>query len=147
MDRPASPERFDADGGVPASHPFLDHDSKFTGSFDAVFKADGCEARRVGPLAPNMNPYAERFAQTLRQELLDHFILLGEKHLLHLTNEFLAHYNEERPHQGVGNVPLPRAVAPTPKDSEPTTLPFPLGKIQCKERLGGLTKHYYREAA
>jgi len=68
-----------AEWGLPATHLILDHDSKFTDSFDVVFKADGCEAKRVGPMAPNMNPFAERFAQTLRHELLDHFIIFGEK--------------------------------------------------------------------
>ena len=129
-----------AEWGLPATHLILDHDTKFTDSFDAVFKADGCEAKRVGPMAPNMNPFAERFAQTLRHELLDHFIILGEKHLQHITKEFLEHYNEERPHQGVGNVPLSKAAAKS-KEPEPTTLSFASSKIQCKERLGGLIKH------
>jgi len=59
----------------------------------------------------------------------------------------MEHYNEDRPHQGIGNVPLPKAAAKSKeKESEPATLPFPSGKIACKERLGGLIKHYYREA-
>jgi putative transposase len=133
--------------GLPATYLLLDHDSKFTDQFDAVFQTENREVKRVGPLAPNLNAFAERFAQTLRHELLDYFIVLGEKHLRYITKEFMDHYNEERPHQGVGNVPLPRAASPAPKDSEPATLPFPSGKIQCKERFGGLIKHYHREAA
>ncbi|MBA4192283.1 MAG: integrase, partial [Planctomycetaceae bacterium] len=131
-----------ADWGLPPSYLILDHDTKFTGSFDAVFKADDCEVKRVGPMAPNMNPFAERFCQTLRWECLDHFVVPGEKHLNHVTREFLDHYNRDRPHQGKGNVPLPDADL-----KEPRILRFPSGKIRCKERLGGLIKHYYREAA
>jgi hypothetical protein len=56
-------------------------------------------------------------------------------------------YNVDRPHQGLGNVPLPQAATTNSKETEPSTLPFPSGKIVCKERLGGLLKHYYREAA
>jgi putative transposase len=36
-----------------------DHDPKFTGSFNAVFEAEGAEVIRVGPSAPNLNAYAE----------------------------------------------------------------------------------------
>jgi len=31
--------------------------------------------------------------------------------------------------------------------SEPPILKFPTGDVQCRERLGGLLKHYYRAAA
>ncbi len=45
------------------------------------------------------------------------------------------HYHEERPHQGLGNELIaPKAVIGT-------------GPIECRERLGGLLKFYYREAA
>jgi putative transposase len=132
-----------ADWGLPATHLLIDHDSKFTDSFDAVFQTDNCVVKRVGPQAPNLNAFAERFVQTLSVELLDRFIILCDKHLLHITKEFLEHYNEERPHQGVGNRPLKNVA----KEPEPCTLPFASGKIVCKERLGGLLKSYHREVA
>ena len=131
-----------ANWNLPAKFLLIDHDSNFTDDFDSVFEADGTEVMRVGPMAPNLNAYAERFAQTLRRECLDHFIVLGESHLRHITKEFVSHYNEERPHQGKDNVPLPDA-----DRNEPTTLPFPTSEIHCKERLGGLLKHYHRSAA
>jgi len=80
--------------------------------------------------------------QTLRKECLDHFVVCGEKHLRHLVKEFVAHYHEERPHQGRGNVPLS-----VPDPDNPPTLPFPKGEVVCRERLGGLLKHYSRAAA
>jgi hypothetical protein len=50
----------------------------------------------------------------------------------------MAHYHEERPHQGKGNVILfPSAQA------EPSFE----GTIESRERLGGLLKHYHRKAA
>ena len=73
-----------------------------------MFEAEGTEVKRVGPVAPNLNGYAERWVQSLRTECLDHFLICGEAHLRHMLNEYLEHYNLERPHQGVGNVPLPR---------------------------------------
>ncbi len=48
----------------------------------------------------------------------------------------------ERPHQAKGNVPLPDADKKTPP-----ILKFPSGEVKCRERLGGLLKHYHRVAA
>jgi len=124
------------------THLLIDHDSKFTAAFDGVFEADGAEVKRLGPKAPNLNAYAERFVQTLRVECFDHFVVCGEKHLQHLTKEFLEHYHEERPHQGRGNVPLSVADC-----GEPTVHRFPDGPVVCRERLGGLLKHYDRAVA
>ena len=117
----------------------IDHDTKYTESFDAVLEAQDAEIVRVGPRAPNLNAYAERFVQTLRVELLDHFVVVGERHLRHLCREFVAYYHEDRPHQGIGNVPIVRGSDP------PETLPFP-SKVACRERLGGLLKSYARAA-
>jgi len=64
--------------------------------------------KRVGPVAPNLNAYAERWVQSLRAECLDHLVICGESHLRHVLKEYLEHYNSERPHQAKGNVPLER---------------------------------------
>jgi transposase InsO family protein len=128
--------------GLSARFLLRDHDSRFTGDFDAVFAADGTEVKRVGPVAPNLNTYAERWAQSLRVECPDHFLVLGENHLRHILREYVEHYNRERPHQARGNVPLPDA-----DSEEPPILKFLSGGMRCRERLGGLLKHYYRAAA
>jgi putative transposase len=130
------------DWNLTATHLLIDHDTKYAASFDAVFEAADVEVKRVGPRAPNMNAYAERFVQTLRNECLDHFLILGEKHLAHIVKEFVTYYNENRPHQGKGNRPLPDA-----DTDEPPIRTFPSGEVKCRERLGGLLKHYYRAAA
>jgi putative transposase len=130
------------DWGLTASRVTIDRDARFTSSFDAVFAAEGAKVQRVGPASPNMSPHIERFYQSLRTECLDHFLVCGERHLHHLVTSPVAHYLEERPHQGVGNVPLPDA-----EQDAPRILKFPTGEIKCRERLGGLLKHYFREAA
>lgn len=72
-------------------------------------------------------------------------MVLGERHLAHLVTNYVEHHNLERPHQAKGNVPLPEAeVADT---GEPPVLKFPTGEVKCRERLGGVLRHYYREAA
>jgi putative transposase len=128
-----------AERGLPGGFVLLDHDAKFTRDFDTVFESEGTEVKRVGPVAPNLNAYAERWVQSLRTECLDHFVVLGENHLRHILKEYLEHYNAERPHQARGNVPLPDAEGPC-------VLPFPSGEVRCRERLGGLLRHYHRAA-
>jgi hypothetical protein len=78
-----------------------------------------------------------RFVQTIQHECLDKFIAFSQDHLDLLTGEFLEHYHQERPHQGKGNVPL----GGMPK------LASNVGEIVCRERLGGVLRHYYRVAA
>lgn len=82
---------------------------------------------------------------SFRVECLDQFVIVGERHLRYLVREFVEHYNTERPHQSRGNVPLPEAERADA--GEPAILSFPTGTVQCRERLGGVLKHYYRDAA
>jgi transposase InsO family protein len=110
----------------------IDHDTTYSAEFDRVLEADGGEVKRVGPRAPNLNAYAERFAKTLRKEPLDHFVVLGAGHLRHLTDEFVARYNAERPHQGAGNVPLTGDRPPGPTEAEPDVVPFPADRVRCR---------------
>jgi transposase InsO family protein len=48
-----------------------------------------------------MNATCERLVGTLRRELLDRMLILGEQHLRVVLTEYQAHYNTARPHQGI----------------------------------------------
>ncbi|OGV56281.1 MAG: hypothetical protein A2017_11555 [Lentisphaerae bacterium GWF2_44_16] len=73
----------------------------------------------------------------IKSESLDYMIFVGEKSLRKTVSEFLVHYYGERNHQGLDNcIPFPD-----------TSVGCAEGKIKRKERLGGLLKYYYREAA
>jgi transposase InsO family protein len=85
---------------------------------------------------PNLNAFAERFVGSIKSECLDRMVLFGEPHLRAAVRAFMDHYHEERPHQGVGNELIARK-----------TTAIETGPIECHERLGGLLKFYYREAA
>ena len=56
----------------------------------------------------------------------------------------MKYHNTVRPHQGLGNVPIPERDKTPPASPENTE---PIGKVGCDEWLGGLLKHYYRPAA
>jgi putative transposase len=58
-----------------------DRGSNFTRSFDAVFQATGATILRTAVQAPRMNAICERLAGTLRREVLDQTLILGEAHL------------------------------------------------------------------
>jgi putative transposase len=48
-----------------------------------------------------MNATCERLIGTLRRELVDRTLILGEAHLRAVLTEYQAHYNTGRPHQGI----------------------------------------------
>ena len=56
----------------------LDRGSNFTASFDAVFQANGTRVVLHGRQAPRMNAICERLVGTLRRELLDRMLILGD---------------------------------------------------------------------
>jgi putative transposase len=89
-----------------------DRGSNFTRSFDAVFEATGTTILRTAVRAPRMNATCERLIGTLRRELLDRVLILGQAHLRAVLTEYQAHYNTGRPHQGIAQ---PRRPADPPK--------------------------------
>jgi hypothetical protein len=78
-----------------------DRGSNFTRSFDAVFQAAGTTILRTAIQAPRMNAICVRLVGTLRRELLDRSLILGEAHLRTVLAEYQEHYNTARPHQGI----------------------------------------------
>ena len=42
----------------------------------------------------------------------------------------------------LGNMQLPET-----DGEDPSVVPFPFGEVRCRKRLGGLLRHYYRDAA
>jgi hypothetical protein len=49
-----------------------------------------------------MNAVAERFVGSVRRELLDHVLLVDDLHLASLVRQYQLYFNENRPHQGIG---------------------------------------------
>ena len=79
-----------------------DRDSKFTAGFDAVFTAVDIKIVSTPIRAPRANAIAERFVGTVRRELLDHLLIVNQRHAAAVLREF------ERQQDGLrGEVPLP----------------------------------------
>jgi transposase InsO family protein len=114
----------------------------FTRSLDAVFQATGATILHTAVKAPRMNAICERLAGTLRRELLDRTLILGQAHLRAVLAGYREHYNTARPHQGIGQR-IPDAGHPTPRASAtgPETW-----QIRRKPVLNGLINEYERAA-
>jgi transposase InsO family protein len=129
-----------ADWGFLAPGQYLihDRDGKYCLAFQRII--DEARVKRVPmpPRSPNLNAYAERWIRSVKEEALSRLILFGERSLQHALKEYAAHYHAERPHQGKGNVVL----MPAPYQGTECE-----GSIRRRERLGGLLKYYYRDAA
>ena len=65
-----------------------DRGSNFTASFDAVFQAAGTRILVSAVQAPRMNAICERLVGTLRREVLDRTLILGEAHLRAVLTEY-----------------------------------------------------------
>lgn len=126
------------EAGLPQPKILLrDRDAKFGPDFDEVLRASGCHPKVLPVQSPMLNAFAERWIQSVKRECLDHFIAFGLDHLAYLIASWVAHYHEQRPHQGLGN----RLIAgPDPPET-------PIGPIRCRTRLGGVLKSYERVAA
>jgi putative transposase len=94
---------------------------------------------RLPPRSPNLNAYAERFVRSVKEECLSRLVLFGEAGPRRALREYVAHYHEERNHQGKGN----ELLFPS-RSEEPTAW---AGPVQCERRLGELLRFYRRRAA
>jgi transposase InsO family protein len=84
-----------------------DRGSNFTVSFDAVFQAAGTRILRTAVQTPRMNAICERLVGTLRRELLDRVLIIGERHLHAVLTGYQAQQDGLR-----GEVPGSRIVNP-----------------------------------
>ena len=115
----------------------MDRDAVFTADFRSFLKQEGVKAVRLPARSPNLNAYAERFVRTIREGCLNRMIFFGEDSFRRAINEFLVYYHHERNHQGLGN----RLIDPQEQVGATD------GSVECRERLGGLLRYYYRQVA
>jgi putative transposase len=81
------------------------------------------------------NAICERFVGSVRHECLDHMLIFNEAHLRRLLKDYVAYFNDERPHQGIDQHVPAGLSAVVPLHDEATMVVKPI--------LGGL-QHAYR---
>jgi putative transposase len=104
---------------IQVRHLIHDRDTKYSKRFRAFWKSEQVKCLRTSVCSPMANSYVECYIGKTKRE-------------------WLAYYNEQRPHQGtdIGN-----------KILRPDFTPTPEGEIKREQRLGGIISYYYRNAA
>jgi transposase InsO family protein len=86
-------------------------------------------------LIAQANAYAERFVRSIKEECLARLIPIGEQRFRRAVSEYVAHYHEERNHQGLDN----RLISGSPVIRM-------TNRVRRHPRLGGLLNFYERAA-
>jgi putative transposase len=123
-----------------AAHKFLlfDRDAKFGNEVISFAKEMGSSPVRTALRSPWQNGVAERWVGSCRRDLLDHVIVLNERHLKRLMTQYIRYYHADRTHLGLAkDTPAGRPTTPPPTDGR---------RIRSLPRLGGL-QHRYAVAA
>ena len=110
-----------------------DNDSIFSNWVDESISSFGIEPKRTAFRPPWQNGLAERWVETVKLDLLDHVIVIDERHLRRLLREYVGFYNAERVHTILRDAPTGR---PTRER------PVPSARVIGRPRLGGLHHRY-----
>ncbi|CAM2006629.1 Transposase [Acanthopleuribacter pedis] len=124
----------DEDHGFLKEGSYLIHDraAVFSQKLKQTLAASGVTTVKLPARSPNLNAHVERVIRSIREECLDRFVIFSWEQLEYLLREYVTHYHEERPHQGLGN----RLISGEQGQSQ--------GKIRRRTRLGGLLSFYHR---
>jgi putative transposase len=119
-------------------HLLRDRDGIYGAVFRHRVRGLGIKEVLTAARSPWQSPYVERVIGTLRRELVDHTIVMNERHLRRLLRRYVSeYYHPCRTHLSLGkDAPEPRAVQ-RPEMGEVVELPL----------VGGLHHRYTRRAA
>ena len=99
------------------------------------FESEGISIIHTPFQAPNANAHAERWVRTVREECLDHILIINVEHLQRVLIEFAQYYNASRPHQGIDQqMPIPSNISKN------------TGFVQRRKVLGGIINDYFRSS-
>jgi putative transposase len=115
-----------------------DRDAQSSAAFDAVIAAADMTIVKTPLRTPQANTIAERLVGTIRRELLDHTLIINERHAAGVLRVFEQHYNKHRPHRSLDQA-APLRPLPTRSRADVVT-------IRRLNRLGGLL-HEYQQVA
>jgi len=115
-----------------------DRDTIFNAEIVSTIKAIGIESVCTSFKSPWQNGIAERFVGCCRRDLLDHVIVLNERHLKRLMRDYVEYFHEDRTHLGLAKE--------TPAGRLRESNPSASCRVLTMSRLGGL-HHRYQLAA
>ena len=112
----------------------FDRDALFNEEVVESIESFGIQPKRTSFRSPWQNGVAERWVGNCRWDLLDHVIVVNERHLKRLINEYVRYYHEDRTHLALAKgTPAGREV----KQNSGTDC-----RIVAMPRLGGLHHRY-----
>jgi putative transposase len=83
----------------------MDNGPEFISSTLAEWADDhGIELEFIKPGTPTQNSYVERFNRTYRDEILNMYVFRTLNEVRELTDKWVREYNEERPHDSLGDL-------------------------------------------
>ena len=112
----------------------FDRAANFDGSVVDTIKSFGIEPKRTTFQSPWQNGVAERFVGSCRRDLLDHVIVVNERHLKRLMNEYVCYYHCDRTHLGLAKQ--------TPAGRQASSGTTVNANVVSMPRLGGLHHRY-----
>jgi transposase InsO family protein len=117
-----------------------DRDSIFSTLVTETIKSFGIEPVRTSFRSPWQNGTAERWIGSVRKELLNHVIILNQRHLHNLLEEYVEYYNNDRTHYALEKeTSMKRPIMKKPPGNS---------KIVALPRVGGLHhKYVWKDAA
>ena len=114
-----------------------DRDSIYGAAFRSRLAGMGIQEVLIAFRSPWQSPYVERLIGSIRRDVLDHVIVLGEEHLHRILTKYFRYYHDWRTHLSLGkDCPQPRSVQPPE-----------LGRVVAIPQVGGLHHRYVRRAA
>ena len=117
-----------------AGYLIFDRATNFDEEVVETIKGFGITPKRTSFRSPWQNGVAERWVGNCRRDLLDHVIVLNERHLKRLMSEYLRYYHEDRTHLSLKKeTPASRAAVENPGAGS---------RVSSMPRLGGLHHRY-----
>jgi putative transposase len=124
-------------GGSEPRYLLRDRDRIYGQEFRERIRATGIEEILTAPRSPWQNPFCERLIGSVRQDCLNHVIILGESHLRKILARYFDYYHKYRTHLSLDkDAPERRPI----QDAK-------LGEVIEIPEVGGLHHHYERRAA
>src|SRR5271154_6352291 len=112
----------------------FDRGASFNEEVVGAMKSFGIQPKRTSFRSPWQNGVGERWVGSCRRDLLDHVIVLNERHLKRLLSEYVLYYHKDRTHLALDKR--------TPAGREPEKNPNVGCRVVSMPRLGGLHHRY-----